>query len=147
MSQSKAQLVDDVKPSLAIGYGTSNSAVTADSGVQLHLHSIEHAQLKLSGDRGNHSSESYESRIIFAIDGNIDYSAIRLGNYGNYWSGSTNNDNALIISTYADSTYGAIVFETGPAGSGDATPRTGVGRGFDGMWQINDLGRHAAASE
>ena len=96
MSQSKAQLVDDVKPSLAIGYGTSNSAVTAESGVQLHLHSNEHAQLKLSADRGNHGSESYEARVKFAIDGNIEQSAIRLGNYGNYWSGGTNNDNALI---------------------------------------------------
>ena len=115
MSQSKAQLVDDVKPSLAIGYGTSNSAVTADSGVQLHLHSNEHAQLKLSGDKGNHGSESYEARVIFSIDSNIEYSAIRLGNYGNYWSGGTNNDNALILSVNADSTYGAIVFETGPS--------------------------------
>ena len=44
MSQSKAQLVDDVKPSLAIGYGTSNSAVTADSGVQLQLTSVEHGR-------------------------------------------------------------------------------------------------------
>ena len=118
MSQSKAQLVDDVKPSLAIGYGTSNSAVAADSGVQLQLSSVEHGQIKISGDRGNHSSESYESRILFAIDGDIEYSAIRLGNYGNHWSSSINNDNALIISTHADSTYGAIVFETGPAGSG-----------------------------
>ena len=83
MSQSK-QLVDDVKPSLAIGYSTSNSAVTAESGVQLQLHSNEHAQLKLSGDRGNHGSESYEARILFAVDGNIEQSAIRLGNYGNY---------------------------------------------------------------
>ena len=58
MSQSKAQLVDDVKPSLAIGYGTSNSAVTADSGVQLQLTSVEHGQIKISGDRGNHVSES-----------------------------------------------------------------------------------------
>ena len=81
MSQSKAQLVDDVKPSLAIGYGTSNSAVTADSGVQLQLTSVEHAD-KISGDRGNHVSESYESRILFAVDGDIEYSAIRLGNYG-----------------------------------------------------------------
>ena len=114
MSQSKAQLVDDVKPSLAIGYSTSNSAVTAESGVQLQLHSNEHAQLKLSADRGNHGSESYEARIKFAIDGNLEYSAIRLGNYGNYWAGSgINNDNALIISTTSDSTYGAIVFETG----------------------------------
>ena len=119
MSQSKAQLVDDVKPSLAIGYGTSNSAVTAESGVQLHLHSNEHAQLKLSGDKGNHSSESYESRIIFSIDGNIEYSAIRLGNYGQAWfANDVNNDNALIFSAHADSTYGGIVFETGPAGSG-----------------------------
>jgi len=116
MSQSKAQLVDDVKSSLAIGYGTSNSAVTPDSGVQLQLHSIEHAQLKLSADRGNHASESYEARIKFSIDGTSEHSAIRLGNYGNYWSGGINNDNALIISTNADSTYGGIVFETGQSG-------------------------------
>jgi len=113
MSQSKAQLVDDVKPSLAIGYSTSNSAVTAESGVQLQLHSNEHAQLKLSADRGNHGSESYEARVKFAIDGNIEQSAIRLGNYGNYWSGGTNNDNALILSVNTDSTFGGIVFETG----------------------------------
>lgn len=113
MSQSKAQLVDDVKPSLAIGYSTSNSAVTAESGVQLQLHSNEHAQLKLSADRGNHGSESYEARVKFAIDGNIEQSAIRLGNYGNHWSSGTNNDNALILSANTDSTYGCIVFETG----------------------------------
>ncbi len=116
MSQTKAQLVDDVKSSLAIGYGTSNSAVTPDSGVQLQLNSIEHAQLKLSADRGNHSSESYEARVKFSIDGTSEHSAIRLGNYGNYWSGGSNNDNALIISTNADSTYGGIVFETGQSG-------------------------------
>jgi len=117
MSQSKAQLVDDVKSSLAIGYGTSNSAVTPDSGVQLQLSSVEHAQLKISGDLSNGGTEEFESRIRFAIDGGIEYSAIRLGNYGNNWVGGINNDNSLIISASADSTYGGIVFETGDGGS------------------------------
>ena len=114
MSQSKKlQLVDDVKPSLAIGYSTSNSAVTAESGVQLQLHSNEHAQLKLSGDRETTVVNHTKARVKFAIDGNIEQSAIRLGNYGNYWSGGTNNDNSLILSANTDSTYGGIVFETG----------------------------------
>lgn len=117
MSQSKAQLVDDVKSSLAIGYGTGNSAVTPDSGVQLQLSSVEHAQMKISGDSGNHASESYESRIIFAIDGNDEYSAIRLGNFGNYWSSNVNNDNSLILScSSSSSNFGHIVFETGSVG-------------------------------
>lgn len=118
MSQSKAQLVDDVKSSLAIGYGGSNSAVTPDSGVQLQLSSVEHAQLKISGDVGNNGNELYEARVKFAIDGNYEYSAIRLGNYGQYWSSGVNNDNALIISAHEDSTYGGIVFETGDGGTG-----------------------------
>ena len=115
MSQSKAQLVDDVKSSLAIGYDAGNSAVTPDSGVQLQLSSVEHAQMKISGDRVNHSSESYEARIKFAIDGNTEYSAIRLGNYGNRWESVTgfNNDNALILSAAGEVPYGGIVFETG----------------------------------
>ena len=119
MSQSKAQLVDDVKSSLAIGYGAGNSAVTPDSGVQLQLSSVTHAQLKIAGDLGNHNSESYEARILFSIDGSgYEYSAIRLGNFGNYWDNSNfNNDNSLILScSSGGSNFGHIVFETGGGG-------------------------------
>lgn len=126
MSQSKAQLVDDVKSSLAIGYGAGNSAVTPDSGVQLQLNSVEHAEMKIAGDRGNHASESYEARIKFAIDGNIEYGAIRVGNYGNYWSNGTNNDNALILSAGSTVPYGGIVFETGGSVWTDTTCRERV---------------------
>lgn len=118
MSQTKAQLVDDVKSSLAIGYGAGNSAVTPDSGVQLQLSSVTHAQLKIAGDAGNHISESYESRILFSLDGNQEYGAIRFGNYGSQWdNGVTNNDNSLILSCSAgNSAYGHIVFETNTSG-------------------------------
>ena len=137
MSQTKAQLVNDVRPNMALGNNTSNAVMNCDTDVQLQIFSTGHGQLKIQGDASNVGTEALEARLLLAIDGsNYEYAAIRLGNYGSYWYSSTvNNDNALILSCGSSgSTHGGIVFETtatAPAGSAppvwtEATPRVRI---------------------
>ena len=135
MSQTKAQLVNDVRPSIALGNDVSNAAMSCDANVQLQVFSVGHAQLKLAGDRGNDSNEDKEARVLFGIDGTtLEHAAVRLGNYGGFHeAGNQSNDNALIISVGSMSTqYGGIVFETtttstgGPPLWGDAIPRVRI---------------------
>ena len=100
MAQTKAQLVNDVRPSIALGNDVSNAAMSCDANVQLQVFSVGHAQLKIAGDRGNDSNEDKEARVLFGIDGTtLEHAAVRLGNYGGFHeAGNQNNDNALLIS-------------------------------------------------
>ena len=130
MSQTKAQLVNDVRPNMALGNNHNNAVMNCDTDVQLQIFSTGHAQLKIQGDASNVASEDKEARIIFGIDGpSHDYASIRLGNYGNYWSGSTNNDNTLILScSTTGSNHGGIVLATTVSGNDhlDSIPRVRV---------------------
>ena len=115
MSQTKAQLVNDVRPNMALGNNHNNAVMNCDTDVQLQIFSTGHAALKIQGDASNVGTEDKEARIILAVDGSThEDAAIRLGNYGEYWSSATvNNDNALILSSgSAGSTHGGIIFET-----------------------------------
>ena len=119
MSQTKAQLVNDVRPNMALGNNHNNAVMNCDTDVQLQIFSTGHAQLKIQGDASNVGTEDKEARILLAIDGSThEDAAIRLGNYGEYWtSGGVNNDNALILSSgSAGSTHGGIIFETTTSG-------------------------------
>ena len=130
MSQTKAQLVNDVRPNMALGNNHNNAVMNCDTDVQLQIFSTGHAQLKIQGDASNVASEDKEARIIFGIDGpSHDYASIRLGNYGEYWSGSTNNDNTLILScSTTGSNHGGIVLATTVSGNDhlDSIPRVRV---------------------
>lgn len=131
MSQTKAQLVNDVRPSMALGNNVSDAVMSCDTDIQLQICSVGHAQLKLSADRGNDSAEDKESRIIFSIDGTTkEHSAIRLGNYGGFHENSNvNNDNALILSAGSESSnYGGIVFETNTTATGSSQWTDGIPR-------------------
>ncbi len=131
MAFTKAQLVNDVRPSMALGNNVSDAVMSCDTDIQLQICSVGHAQLKLSGDRGNDSAEDKESRIIFSIDGTTkEHSAIRLGNYGGFHeSGNQNNDNALILSAGSESSnYGGIVFETNTTATGNSQWTDGIPR-------------------
>ena len=116
MSQTKAQLVNDVRPNMALGNNHNNAVMNCDTDVQLQIFSTGHAQLKIQGDASNVGTEDKEARLLFAIDGTGGkYASIRLGNYGYKWQGSpaVNNDNALILSCgSASSDHGGIVFAT-----------------------------------
>ena len=102
MSQTKAQLVNDVRPNMALGNNHNNAVMNCDTDVQLQIFSTGHAQLKIQGDASNLNSEDKEARILLAIDGsNHEDAAIRLGNYGNHWYSGANNDNSLILSSGA----------------------------------------------
>ena len=118
MSQTKAQLVNDVRPNMALGNNHNNAVMNCDTDVQLQIFSTGHAQLKIQGDASNLNSEDKEARILLAIDGsNHEDAAIRLGNYGNHWYSGANNDNSLILSSgAAGSTHGGIIFETTTSG-------------------------------
>ena len=130
MSQTKAQLVNDVRPNMALGNNHNNAVMNCDTDVQLQIFSTGHAQLKLQADASNVGTEDKEARIILGIDGfSHDYASIRLGNYGKYWSGSTNNDNALILScSTTGSNHGGIVLATTLSENDhlDAIPRVRV---------------------
>ena len=130
MSQTKAQLVNDVRPNMALGNNHNNAVMNCDTDVQLQIFSTGHAQLKIQGDASNVGTEDKEARIILGIDGpSHDYASIRLGNYGEYWSGSTNNDNTLILScSTTGSNHGGIVLATTVNGNDhlDSIPRVRV---------------------
>ena len=130
MSQTKAQLVNDVRPNMALGNNHNNAVMNCDTDVQLQIFSTGHAQLKIQADASNVGTEDKEARIILGIDGpSYDYASIRLGNYGEYWSGSTNNDNALILScSTTGSNHGGIVLATTVSGNDhlDSIPRVRV---------------------
>ena len=117
MSQTKAQLVNDVRPNMALGNNHNNAVMNCDTDVQLQIFSTGHAALKIQGDASNVGTEDKEARIIFAIDGLVggDYSSVKLGNYGYKWQGSppVNNDNALILSSASSSAdHGGIILAT-----------------------------------
>ena len=130
MSQTKAQLVNDVRPNMALGNNHDNAVMNCDTDVQLQIFSTSHAQLKIQADASNVGTEDKEARIILGIDGpSHDYASIRLGNYGEYWSGSTNNDNTLILScSTTGSNHGGIVLATTLSDNDhlDAIPRVRV---------------------
>ena len=130
MSQTKAQLVNDVRPNMALGNNHNNAVMNCDTDVQLQIFSTGHAALKIQGDASNVGTEDKEARIILGIDGpSYDYASIRLGNYGNYWSGSTNNDNTLILScSTSGSNHGGIVLATTVSSSdhADSIPRVRI---------------------
>ena len=130
MSQTKAQLVNDVRPNMALGNNHNNAVMNCDTDVQLQIFSTGHAQLKIQGDASNVGTEDKEARIILGIDGpSHDYASIRLGNYGKYWSNSTNNDNTLILScSTTGSNHGGIVLATTVSGNDhlDSIPRVRV---------------------
>ena len=120
MSQTKAQLVNDVRPNMALGNNHNNAVMNCDTDVQLQIFSTGHGQLKIQGDASNVGTEDKEARILLAVDGPThEDAAIRLGNYGSHWASATvNNDNALILSCgSAGSTHGGIIFETTTSGS------------------------------
>lgn len=114
MSQTKAQLVNDVRPNMALGNNHNNAVMNCDTDVQLQIFSTGHAALKIQGDASNVASEDKEAQLLFAIDGtNGKYASIRLGNYGYHWSSGTNNDNTLILSCASSgSDHGSIVLAT-----------------------------------
>ena len=114
MSQTKAQLVNDVRPNMALGNNHNNAVMNCDTDVQLQIFSTGHAALKIQGDASNLASEDKEAQLLFAIDGtNGKYASIRLGNYGYHWSSGTNNDNTLILScSSSGSDHGSIVLAT-----------------------------------
>lgn len=114
MSQTKAQLVNDVRPNMALGNNHNNAVMNCDTDVQLQIFSTGHAALKIQGDASNLASEDKEAQLLFAIDGtNGKYASIRLGNYGYHWSSGTNNDNTLILSCASSgSDHGSIVLAT-----------------------------------
>ena len=129
MSQTKAQLVNDVRPNMALGNNHNNAVMNCETDVQLQIFSTGHAQLKIQGDASNVGTEDKEARILLAIDGPThEDAAIRLGNYGSHWSSATvNNDNALILSSgSAGSTHGGIIFETTTSGSNPGVKWTGA---------------------
>ena len=130
MSQTKAQLVNDVRPNMALGNNHNNAVMNCETDVQLQIFSTGHAQLKIQGDASNVGTEDKEARIILGIDGpSHDYASIRLGNYGKYWSNSTNNDNTLILScSTTGSNHGGIVLATTVSGNDhlDSIPRVRV---------------------
>ena len=84
MSQTKAQLVNDVRPNMALGNNHNNAVMNCDTDVQLQIFSTGHAALKIQGDASNVGTEDKEARIIFAIDGLVggEYASVKLGNYG-----------------------------------------------------------------
>ena len=114
MSQTKAQLVNAVRPNMALGNNHNNAVMNCDTDVQLQIFSTGHAALKIQGDASNLASEDKEAQLLFAIDGtNGKYASIRLGNYGYHWSSGTNNDNTLILSCASSgSDHGSIVLAT-----------------------------------
>ena len=118
MAQTKAQLVNDVRPNMALGNNHNDAVMNCETDVQLQVFSTGHGQIKIQGDASNVGTEDKEARLILAIDGSThDDAAIRLGNYGSHWTPSVNNDNALILSCgSAGSTHGGIVFETTTSG-------------------------------
>ena len=132
MSQTKAQLVNDVRPNMALGNNHNNAVMNCETDVQLQIFSTGHAQLKIQGDASNVGTEDKEARLLFAIDGTAGkYASIRLGNYGETWQGSppVNNDNALILScASAGSDHGSIVLATTVSSSDHANsiPRVRV---------------------
>ena len=130
MSQTKAQLVNDVRPNMALGNNHNNAVMNCDTDVQLQIFSTGHAQLKIQGDASNVGTEDKEARLLFAIDGSTGkYASIRLGNYGKHWSSGINNDNALILSCGSSAaTYGGIVFATNEADKlhSNAIPRVRI---------------------
>ena len=132
MSQTKAQLVNDVRPNMALGNNHNNAVMNCDTDVQLQIFSTGHAQLKIQADASNVATEDKEARIILGVDGfSNDYASIRLGNYGETWQGSPpiNNDNALILScSTTGSSHGGIVLATTVSGNDhlDSIPRVRV---------------------
>ncbi len=119
MSQTKAQLVNDVRPNMALGNNHNNAVMNCDTDVQLQIFSTGHAALKIQGDASNVGTEDKEARLLFAIDGTAGkYASVILGNYGSYWSSGVNNDNALILSCgSAGANHGGIVFATTTSGN------------------------------
>ena len=132
MSQTKAQLVNDVRPNMALGNNHNNAVMNCDTDVQLQIFSTGHAALKIQGDASNVASEDKEAQLLFAIDGTAGkYASVRLGNYGYKWQGSPaiNNDKALILScASASSDHGGIIFATTTSSSDHANsiPRVRV---------------------
>ena len=130
MSQTKAQLVNDVRPNMALGNNHNNAVMNCDTDVQLQIFSTGHAALKIQGDASNVGTEDKEARLLFAIDGTAGkYASVILGNYGNYWSSGVNNDNALILSCASGgANHGGIVFATTTGGNDydDSIPRVRI---------------------
>ena len=130
MSQTKAQLVNDVRPNMALGNNHNNAVMNCDTDVQLQIFSTGHAALKIQGDASNVGTEDKEARLLFAIDGTAGkYASVILGNYGSYWSSGVNNDNALILSCASGgANHGGIVFATTISGNDydDSIPRVRI---------------------
>ena len=64
MSQTKAQLVNDVRPNMALGNNHNNAVMNCETDVQLQIFSTGHAQLKIQGDASNVGTEDKEARIL-----------------------------------------------------------------------------------
>ena len=53
MSQTKAQLVNDVRPNMALGNNHNDAVMNCETDVQLQVFSTGHGQIKIQGDASN----------------------------------------------------------------------------------------------